>query len=478
MVVEAARPDALVAAPVAVPPAPAAAPGGFFLSRWGGAALRLVVRRRWRLLAVAALLALIGVGAGLIGVYLWANHHLRAARAALERYHDGEARQHIEACLKVWPRNPDVLLLSARLARRGGTYELADHFLDRYQAERGSDDDLVLERMLLRTERGQFDEVSDFCQARIEQDHPTAPLVFEAVTRGLIRVFRLKDAERFLQDWLSRQPDNTQALLYQATVCEMTERLSDALAIYHRAVEIDSERDDLRLRLAALLLRMGIAEEAQPHLEFLQRRQPDNLQVQVHLARCRELKGDRAAAESLLDNVLARQPDFVPALAERGRLAGLAGQPVQAEAWLRRAVESDPSDYSTRYQLYLCLVRNGKATEARGELSRLKELETDLQRIQRILSHGMQLAPNDPDLHCEVGEIALRSGSFEEARRWFQSALKFHPNHARAHKGLAQLYDRLGNPGLASRHRSLAQQGRDTRQEPGKKAPAPSLPTP
>jgi tetratricopeptide (TPR) repeat protein len=449
-------PPATVAAPGEAPPAPLPARRGFILGRWGGAALRWIVRRRWRLLAVVALLALVGVGAWLIGVHLWANYHLRAARAALERYHDDEARRHLEACLKVWPRNPDVLLLMARAARRGSAYDVADGILDRYQEVRGSDDDLVLERMLLRAERGQLSEVSDFCQARLEQDHPAAPLVFEALTRGLMRVYQLQKAEECLRDWLQRQPDNTQAHLYLATVFEMTERLSDALATYRRGLEIDPQRDDLRLRLATLLLRMGSAEDALPHLEFLHRRQPEDLQIQVHLARCHEQKGDRAEAERLLDGVLDRQADFVPALAERGRLASLAGQSVRAEACLRRAVQVDPGDYSTRYQLYLCLVRNGKAEEARRELARLKVLENDLQRLQKILSAEMQQTPNNPDLHCEVGEIALRSSSLEEARRWFETALKHAPNHPRAHKGLAQVYSRIGNPGLAARHQSLA----------------------
>ena len=450
-------PPATVAAPGEAPPAPVPPRRGFALGRWGGAALRRIVRRRWRLLAVVALLALVGVGAWLVYEHLRASYHLRAARAALERYHDDEARRHLEACLKVWPRNSDVLLLLARAARRGSAYDAADHFLDLYQDVRGSDDDLVLERMLLRAERGQLSEVSAFCQARLEQDHPAAPLVFEALARGLMRVYQLKKAEECLRDWLQRQPENTQAYLHLATVYEMTERLSDALAAYRRAVEIDPQRDDLRLRLAALLLRMGSADDALPHLEFLHRRRPDDLQIRVYLARCHELRGDKAKAERLLDDVLARQPEFVPALAERGRLASLAGQGERAEACLRRAVKGDPSDYSTRYQFYLCLVRNGKAEEARRELARLKELENDLQRLQKILSAEMQRAPNDPNLPCEVGEIALRSGSLEEARRWFQMALKIAPNHARAHKGLAQLYRRIGNPGLAARHRSLAQ---------------------
>jgi predicted Zn-dependent protease len=240
-----------------------------------------------------------------------------------------------------------------------------------------------------------------------------------------------------------------------ARVYEMTQRLSEALAMYRRAVDLDPQRDDLRQQLVAVLLHMGSGEEALPHVEYLRKRQPDNPQIQVYLARCLDQTGDRPAAEKLLDEVLARQPNFVPALAERGKLALNADQTAQAETWLRRAVELDPGAYSTRQQFYDCLNRNGKPDEARRERSRLKEVEADLQRIEK-LSAAMHMARNDPDLHCEVGEIALRSGAFEEARRWFQTALKQDPNHARAHAGLERLYSRMGNSGMAARHRALA----------------------
>src|SRR5579871_1916970 len=51
-------------------------------------------RRPLRFLVIAALLALIVVGAGLAGLQLWANSHFRAAKAEMDKYHHAEARRH------------------------------------------------------------------------------------------------------------------------------------------------------------------------------------------------------------------------------------------------------------------------------------------------------------------------------------------------------------------------------------------------
>src|SRR6266540_4670095 len=137
-----------------------------------------------RFLAIVALLALTGIGLWVAGRYLWAGHHLRAARAAVERYHNDEAEQHLRVCLRVWPKDPEVLLLASRTARRRAAYVEAQRFLDRYRDVRGRDDDFVLEQLLLWAERGEVNAGGDFLPARIRDDHPTAPLIWEALTRG------------------------------------------------------------------------------------------------------------------------------------------------------------------------------------------------------------------------------------------------------------------------------------------------------
>src|SRR5438552_817228 len=86
--------------------------------RWARVLFGSLWRNPLRCLAIVALLALTGLGLWVAGRHLWAGYHLRAARAAVARYHNAEAEQHLRACLSVWPKDPEVLLLAARTARR------------------------------------------------------------------------------------------------------------------------------------------------------------------------------------------------------------------------------------------------------------------------------------------------------------------------------------------------------------------------
>src|SRR5262249_35440757 len=155
--------------------------------------------------------------------------------------------------------------------------------------------------------------------------------------------------------------------------------------------------------------------EAQPHLEYLSRRFPDNLMVQVYLARVEDRAGNPEEAVRILESVLAREPRFAPALAERGKLALRDGQAEQAEKWLRQACTLEPGDYPAHYQFALSLEKNGKTEEAQKEQAHLQQIEDDIKQIQQIATGHMEAHPHDADLHYRVGIISLHAGSIEEA---------------------------------------------------------------
>lgn len=418
---------------------------------------RYLVRHPLRSLAIGGLLSLIVVALGVVPVYLWASHELRLARAAMERYHTDDAYPHLHAALMIWPRDPETLLLAARAARRRGLFDEADRFLDRYQDVRGNDDpDLVLERVLLRLERGEVDSVSKYCQTLVERDDPAAPLILEASAKGCLRMYRPQQAQTFLKEWLKRQPDNSQALLIQGQIYELLNGQHDAIASYREALRVDPELDEARMRLCSGLMGLGLTTEAQPHLEYLHRRFPDNLMVQVLLARVYDRAGESEKAEALIEGVLARQPHFPPALVERGKYALRANRNEEAERALRQAVTLEPGDFQARHQLYLCLEKLGKSDEAQKEQERMQQIEDDLKEIQQISTVKMQQYPHDPELHYKAGMIALRAGSIGEALRWFQSALREDPHHVPTHKALAEHYQRIGDHVRAREHRQQA----------------------
>jgi tetratricopeptide (TPR) repeat protein len=430
------------------------------IPRWLGIVLafpRAITRRPFRSLVILGLLLLIGGGISLAGVYLWAAYHLRLARSAMERYHTGEALPHLQLAYSIRPRHPETLLLAARAARRSGSYEDASHWLDLYQEVRGpEDEDLVLERVLVRVERGEVDLMSKYCLSLIERDHPSTPLILEALARGYLRAYQPRQAEKAIEEWLKRQPDNPGALLIQGQIYDLQTRQHDAIASYRRALTVDPQLDDARLRLASALMQLDLTTEAEDHLNYLNRRFPDNLMVQVYLARVQDRAGNPEEAEKLLGSILAHHPRFAPALTERGKLALRDGQPEQAEKWLREAAALEPGDYQAHYQLSLCLEKNGKSEEAQKEQARLQQIEDDIRQIQEITMGRMETQPHDANLHYRVGMIALRAGSIEEGLRWLHSALKEDPNHQPTHKALMEHYQRLGDFGRAREHRQKA----------------------
>ena len=72
-------------------PAPAPARRPSSVLRFLRAVLGYRLRNPLRCLAIAFLLALTGLGLWVAGRYLWAGHHLRAARSAAERYHNARS---------------------------------------------------------------------------------------------------------------------------------------------------------------------------------------------------------------------------------------------------------------------------------------------------------------------------------------------------------------------------------------------------
>ncbi len=413
---------------------------------------RAILRHPMRSLTIAVLVLLIASGTGFAGMWLWASYHLRAGRAALERYHTGEAVLHLQSALKVWPRDPETLLLAARAARRSGQFDAAEHFLALYQEQRKEDEALTLERICLRAERGEPDSVANYCRTMVEQNDPSSPLLFESLAQGYARIYQPRKAEMILDRWLEQDPDNPQALFILAQIYDMETRQSDSIRTFRAVLTADPTFDEARLRLCDALIHLGTYEEALPHLEYLRSRLPDNPKVQVYLARVQDRRGNSEEAKRLLDAVLARQPNYAPALLDRGIMALRDSQFAEAEKYLREAVQQDPSDYQAHDRLAFCLEQNGKPVEADKEREKIKQMEKDLQDIQSIVRGQLEQSPHDADLHYKIGMISLRAGAYPEAIRWLNSALKENPNHQGAHKALMEHYKSIGDTGKAREH--------------------------
>jgi tetratricopeptide (TPR) repeat protein len=397
--------------------------------------------RRYRRVLIALIL---GGAAVFAAAHVRAWYHYRAAQYSLARYHFAEARDHLAIALGAWPGSGDVHLLAARAARLDGAFTEAKQHLRICQQAQPSDPKALQEWTLLRAQIGELEPVENYLRDLLRQGaEQSPPLIQEALIEGYIRTYRLGPAKAGIDDWLQRQPDDTQALCLQGCLWQQVQKPQKALASYRRVVELDPQRDDARRRLTQCLLRLGLYEEANPHLEYLLRRYPQNAEITVELAGARFKQGQVSESRQLLDAVLAQHPDNEAALRERGRLALADGNAAQAEKWLRQAEKLNPYDAKLLPLLSSALEHQGKQDEAHVLQERLKQTDHDFLRLEQICLHDLGERPNDPLLHSELGALLLRLGYRETGRNWLLLALREDPNCAPAHAALqdANLHD-------------------------------------
>jgi tetratricopeptide (TPR) repeat protein len=367
---------------------------------------------------------------------LRAWYHFRAVQSALTCYHFAQARDHLAIPLKTWPTSWRVHLLAARAARLDGAAEEAREHLHFCQQKQANAKEVLLEWALLRAQVGELEAVEGYLLDELRRGSDQTLLIQEALIEGYTRTYRIGPALAGVEDWLKQRPDDTQALYLRGCLYQQVQRPQMALASYRRIMELDSQREDARWRLSQCLLRLGLYEEANPHLEYLHRHYPQNAEMTVELAGARFKQGQLAEARQLLDSVLAEHPDNEAALRERGRLAMEAEDAARAEKWLRQAEQINPHDAQLLPLLVAALEHQGKHDEAQVLQDRLKQNDRDFQRLAEICLRELGERPNDPDLHSELGALLRRLGYREAARSWLLLALQEDPNSASARAAL------------------------------------------
>jgi tetratricopeptide (TPR) repeat protein len=405
--------------------------------------------RRRRLLVGVVLLLVAGWFGGR---QAWAWYHWRTAQEAMERFDFGEALEHFERCVRVWPGSTSVRLAAARAARRGNVLDRFDEHLSACEKQ-GVTADTALERELLRTQQGDLPpELELPLQRLIQEDHPQAVSILEALARGYIQTFRLGGALEVFKHLIERQPDHKWAYFWRGNILEENEHEADAVIDYRRAVELDPKQTEFRIRLAAALVEFGKASDAWPYLAELLQETPDRAEVLFAAARCQRDLGDRARAMEYLDSLVKVHPEHAEGWAERGRIAGYQGDADEALRSLRRAFEIDSRSPGIGYALFNELTAQGKQDEAKKVWEVHDRTKKQFERFRKVLDKLSKDGTN-VELRYELGTLCLANKSEAGALRWFSSVLLLDPAHKKTHAVLADYYQRKGDTARAAYHR-------------------------
>jgi tetratricopeptide (TPR) repeat protein len=414
---------------------------------------------------LAAAVAVLGGGGYFAAARLGPERRLRAAREALERRDFPRARANLTLCLEARPDDAEVHCLAARAARGDGDYEDAADHLRACRRLGGAGGCAELEEALLHAQQGDLSGVEGYLRDRLGRDDADAPLILEALTHGYAQTHRLPQALVCAREWLRHRPDDARALFECGSAWDGLFFPGEARECYRRAVELDPEFDDARLRLAEHLLQAGRPAEALGHFERLAGEHPGDVPTLLGLARCQVEGGQVEAARRLLDQILAADPGHAPALAERGRVALEQGRPADAERWLRRAVAAAPHERTANYLLARSLQEGGNAAGAKLYLEKVRQIDADARRLDEVMEKLLK-QPWDLSLRFEAATILLRAGRAQEGLDWLAGILREAPRHRPAHQALADYYEQSGHAARAARHRQLAREGGPARPRP------------
>jgi tetratricopeptide (TPR) repeat protein len=403
------------------------------------------------------LVAVIG-GAGWVATrHLLADYHLRAGREALRQRRLAQARSHFERSVSYRPGSIDAHLLAARAARLAGQFGEARQYLDRCrQLQKGESEETQLEEYMLRAQQGDVEKVLSLLWAYVEKNKPQAPLVLEALCLGCLLNSRIPQARVCLHRWQDLAPDDPQAYYCEGLYHQRYGELMPAKDCFTRALELDPDRADARLRLAQVQLGMSREKEAAELFAALLRQDPGQKEAVVGLARCYRGLGRLQEARRLLEDYLGRHEDDATAITELGCVALDEGSLPEAERLLRRGVALEPVDQLARYQFVVCLRRLGKVGEADREEQARRRLEEDFRRIEAIVLRELVSHPDDPRLSYEVATLLYRHGKKRAAAEWLYTTLKYAPDHRPSHALLAAYYREKGEADLAEQHQSRA----------------------
>lgn len=362
--------------------------------------------------------------------------HLGEAERALNAGAPNAALEPLEQASRLAPDSARAEYLLAVAHRRCDDLAAFASHCDR-AAERGwPEEDLQRQHDLAAAQQGDAGEAVQRLLAAIDEgvSDARAEEIYEALSKGHLASYRLRDAWMSLDFWLQWKPNAPQARFMRAGIYQRMGDVASAIADYRTVLDqIPGHREASR-KLGELLLLNRRVEEARECFRGCLKHWPDQPDALLGLARCEQELGSLNEAQRCLDAVLEQnlsQGQRALALSERGKLLLGKEQVNQGIETLLRAVELSPAEVSTRFALQKALFAAGREDEANRESEGRAETQRELDRISKITAQVVD-APADADLMYEAAYLLARLGYTKESGGWLACALRADPNHAKA----------------------------------------------
>ncbi len=246
-------------------------------------------------------------------------------------------------------------------------------------------------------------------------------------------------------------------------------RPQEAVEAFQRAIALDPKDKMAHYNLAQTLIKLGRKQEGQQQLALFEKLQREAEEMEhrrftlggtFQTAMKHVQEGRLGEGAAMLNQVLALDPNFVPALYTLGFTLLTQGKYDQAIGTLQKAVEINPLHAGAYAYLGVAYSKTGKLPQALEATERatviydedpqfhnqLGEIYLELdqkEKAQQALEQALSLDEKFFMEHLNLGSLFLQEGKLEPAQNHLQAAVTSAPNNPEAHRllGLAYLED-------------------------------------
>jgi spermidine synthase len=188
---------------------------------------------------------------------------------------------------------------------------------------------------------------------------------------------------------------------------------------------------DIELMRGDWLAAMGRFDGARQAFANSRRLDPSSEGAAFGLGEVSRLQGDYAAAEEMFREVLAREPNSVPALSSYALLEKSRGNFKEAISWQTKRIAAEAE----------------RSLDAMAFLAELMLSMGDNRGAAHICVDILGTDPYNLDAHRFLGEVLRREKRWDDARGQLETVVRYYPTaDPRVYGSLAEVYRNLGRP--------------------------------
>jgi tetratricopeptide (TPR) repeat protein len=401
-----------------------------------------------------------------------------------------EAKQNLEILLKQKPDDGAATLLLGMVSENMAHYATAARLLRSvpHEVQKQPQSIVALARSyyhLQQTEKAR-------ATLALLSSHPAAP---QAVFLGAQIADEMRDyetAEKLLNSIRSSFPDQYQLEYSLAQIAYNTGRFEQSQIILLKLIESGSRTDKVFNLLGWCYQKQAHPAEAIRALGESIRLAPDKEGNYLDLGNILIAQHSLPAALQTAKQTIKAFPNSAAAFELQGSVEVRIGQFTDAIRSYQKTIQLDPSrpnsilglaqaqyaagltkDASASFEIGIKQFPRDARFPAQYAAALLKQSETgDIPsetRAEQLLRSALTIDPKLPDVHYQLGNLALKKGRLVEAQQQLEQSIKLDPTVGQAHFALARVYRRQSRQPEAAREMELYEKSKtsDSQQNGG-----------